>query len=389
MKVDRTIRGESVHLAFEGRIDSAWADSAAKELEAAIRSGKPRVDLDFDRVTFISSVGIGILVQSFTRFRAVGGVLAIITASEPVRVMLRVAKLEAMLMAAATATTPSVESQAIGRGWTGKVRRLADGAVGSSRARFVAEGALHANPELLAIGHFALAGDRADATGHFGEGLAAGGTVAVQPAEAPRPDCLASSDAGTVSFIARQAIVVEGAPSLHGEFERSEGEPVGVSALAAALVARVGGPIAFVAMGECAGAFGAWARTSPDGWSASPAAMDDGALRKALRFAGEPMHAGESLVVAGVAAGGEAIGLDEQVIASLADVGGVRLHAHAAVATYRPVPKTTAELAAVGRLLAEQPIRQVLHAMQGEQGHETAFERGVVFVWSLANGGAA
>ena len=89
----------------------------------------------------------------------------------------------------------------------------------------------------------------------------------MQPAEAPRPDCLASSDAGTVSLIAQRAIVVEGAPSLHGDFERSEGEAVAVSALAAALVARVGGPIAFVAMGECAGAFGAWARTSPDGWT--------------------------------------------------------------------------------------------------------------------------
>lgn len=389
MKVDRTIRGESVHLAFEGRIDSAWAESASKELEAAIRSGKPRVDLDFDRVTFISSVGIGILVQSFTRFRAVGGVLAIVTASESVRGMLRVAKLESMLMAAAAPATASVEAQAIGRGWTGKVRRLAEDAASVSRARFVSEGVLAATPERVAIGHFALAGDRAGAAGHFGEGLAAGGTVAVQPAEAPRPDCLASSDAGTVSFIAQQAIVVEGAPSLHGDFERSEGETVAVSALAAALVARVGGPIAFVAMGECAGAFGAWARTSPDGWGASPASMDDGALRRALRFAGEPMHAGESLVVAGVAACEDARGLEQEVIATLVDAGGVRLHAHAAVASYRPVPATTAELAAAGRLLAEQPIRQVLHAMRSGQGHETAFERGVVFVWSLANGGAA
>ena len=389
MKVDRTTRGESVHLAFAGRIDSAWAESASKELEAAIRSGKPRVDLDFDRVTFISSVGIGILVQSFTRFRAVGGVLAIVTASEPVRGMLRVAKLDSMLMAAASAPTASLEAHPIGRGWTGKVRRVGGELASIATARFIDEAVLQATPELLAIGHVALAGDRAGATGHFGEGFAVGGTVAVQPAEAPRPDCLASSDAGTVSFIAQRAIVVEGAPSLHGDFERSEGEAVAVSALAAALVARVGGPIAFVAMGECAGAFGAWARTSPDGWTSSPAAMDDASLRKALRFAGEPMHAGESLVVVGVAAGMDGSGSSDDVAATLVDCGGVRLHAHAAVASYRPVPATTAEVAAAGRLLAEQPIRLVLHAMQGAPGHETAFERGVVFVWPLGPGGGS
>ena len=383
MKVERTIRGESVHLAFEGRIDSAWAESASKELESAIRSGKPRIDLDFDLVTFISSVGIGILVQSFTRFRAVGGVLAIVTASEPVRGMLRVAKLESMLMAAAEPAIASTDSHAIGRGWTGKVRSIGAGDA-LAAARFVEADVLHARRDVLAIGHFALAGDVAGASGHFGEGLAAGGTVAVQPAEAPRPDCLASSDAGTVSFIARQAIVVEGSPSLHGDFERAKDEPVAVSALAAALVARVGGPIAFVAMGECAGAYGAWARTSPDGWRSPPAAMDDAALRSSLRFAGEPMHAGESLVVVGVAAGDDHDGLDRRVAATLVKSGDLSLHAHAAVASYRPVPATTAEPAAAGRLLAEQPIRLVLHAMRGPDGVETCFERGVVFVWRLS-----
>lgn len=386
MKVDRTIRGESVHLAFEGRIDSAWAESASKELESAIRSGKARVDLDFDRVSFISSVGIGILVQSFTRFRAVGGVLAIVTASEPVRGMLRVAKLEAMLMTAAAPSTEPAEAHPIGSGWTGKVRRLGGESVAG--VRVVSEGVLQATPGLLAIGHFALAGDRGGAAGHFGEGLAAGGTVAVQPAEAPRPDCLASSDAGTVSFIARHAIAIEGSPSLHGDFDRSGQEAVRVSALAAALVARAGGPIAFMAMGECAGAFGAWARTSPDGWASSPATMDDASLRKALRFAGEPMHAGESIVVVGVAAPlHDAGGLPNEVAATLCEAGDVRLHAHAAVASYRPVPATTAELRAAGRLLAEQPIRLVLHAMRGSSGEETAFVRGVAFVWTLAKGG--
>ncbi len=390
MRVERTIRGEAVHLAFEGRIDSAWAESASKELESAIRSGKARVDLDFDRVSFISSVGIGILVQSFTRFRAVGGVLAIVTASEPVRGMLRVAKLEAMLMPAAKSAASAEDSTPIGSGWSGRVRRLGSADAPAAVVRFVGEGVVAASKERLAIGHLALANDLAEARGHYGEGLAAGGTVVVQPAEAPRPDCLASSETGTVSFVARETIVVEGVPSLHGEFEEGHGEVVSVSSLASAMIARTGGAIAFLAMGECAGAFGAWARTSPDGWREPPRSMSPDAMRRALRFAGEPMHEGESLVVVGVAAPPGSEGeVPPEVSETLVEAGDVLLHAHAAVASYRPVPATTADVRAAGSLLAEQPIRLVLHAMRGGSGEETAFVRGVVFVWSLAKGGSA
>ncbi|MFM1889460.1 MAG: hypothetical protein RLZZ565_217 [Planctomycetota bacterium] len=390
MKVERTIRGEAIHLAFEGRIDSAWAESASKELESAIRSGKARIDLDFDRVSFISSVGIGILVQSFTRFRAVGGVLAIVTASEPVRGMLRVAKLESMLMPAAKPSAVSEDASPIGSGWSGRVRRLGAAPPSGASIRLVREGLVAASPDLLAIGHFALASDATEARGHHGEGLAAGGTVVVQPAEAPRPDCLASSEAGTVSFVARESIVVEGAPALHGEFEEGHGEAVTVSSLASAMVSRANGAIAFLAMGECAGAFGAWARTSPDGWREPPRSMSPDAMRRALRFAGEPMHAGESLVVVGVAAPpGSAGEVPPEVSETLVEAGDVLLHAHAAVASYRPVPATTADVRAAGSLLAEQPIRLVLHAMRGGSGEETAFVRGIAFVWPLATGGSA
>jgi hypothetical protein len=53
------------------------------------------------------------------------------------------------------------------------------------------------------------------------------------------------------------------------------------------------------------------------------------------------------------------------------------------------VPATTSDPSAAGSLLAEQPIRLVVHSMRGDSGHETAFVRGVVFVWSLAKGGSA
>ena len=57
MKVVRTDFAELVQLSFEGRLDAAWSEPAAQELEAAIRLGRPRIEVDLAQVAFVSSVG--------------------------------------------------------------------------------------------------------------------------------------------------------------------------------------------------------------------------------------------------------------------------------------------------------------------------------------------
>ena len=99
------------------------------------------------------------------------------------------------------------------------------------------------------------------------------------------------------------------------------------------------------------------------------------------------MHAGESMVVVGIAALPAHRGmLEARVAASLVDAGVVAMHAHVAIAAYRPVPVTTVDLVAAGRLLAEQPLRGVMHALQATDGVETAFVRGVAWVVRLGGG---
>lgn len=387
MRVERIESPDLVQLAFHGRLDAAWSESAAKELEAAIRLGPSRIEVDLLHVEFVSSVGLGVLLRALSRFRAVGGVLVVVDASEEVRRMFRISKLEAMLLgsrAVAATTTTESSSVAIGGAWTGTATMLHAGA---GRARIVAGEMLHATPGTLALGHLALAADIKGARGLFGEALAVGGTVAVAPADAPRPDFVTSEDGSGSTCAALQAIAVDGPVAIRARFERSAEAPVRLSSLAAQLATAAGGPIAFAAMGECAGAFGVWARTSPDGWASDLAAMDDAQLRAALRFAGEPMHAGESMVVVGIAALPAHRGmLEARVAASLVDAGVVAMHAHVAIAAYRPVPVTTVDLVAAGRLLAEQPLRGVMHALQATDGVETAFVRGVAWVVRLGEG---
>jgi anti-sigma B factor antagonist len=381
---------------MDGRLDSSWAPTASAALEEAIRSGRSRIELDLSAVSFISSVGIGVLLKSLSRFRAVGGTLVIVEASVPVREMLKISRLEMLLGVAASSTAGAQlpnASTAIGprTGWTGEISPcIASTASTANTANtprpqraqvtFIREGSIRATTSALAVGHLALASDQSSAAGHFGEGLVAGGTIAVAPASAPRPDCLASSDAGS--------LMVDAPASLRGFFEWDGTHPVTLSMLAAELVRVANGPVAFLAIGECAGAFGAWARTSPDGWPTQPPSMNPNELRAALRFAGDPMHRGESMVAVGFAAdAGSLSTLAPDVVATLVNTDGTFLHAHAAVASYRPVPRATVEITAAGQLLAEQPLRTVLHALRNAEGTETAFLRGSL--WAVPIGASA
>lgn len=396
MKITPTMTDERVLLALEGRLDASWSETVAAALEEAIRSGRARIELDLSAVSFISSVGIGVIVRANGRFRAVKGVLAITAASDAVREMLRISKLDFLVHSAAPAAKPAhAATTRFGKGWTGEFESLAPPTERAS-VEFTRAAAITLDAGTLAVGHFALAGSVDDARGHYGEGIAAGGTVAVAPAGAPRPDCLASSPDGRkpdhfVSFIARDALVVRGRPGLHGTVERAQGERLHLRAFASALCESAGSAVAFVAIGECDGALGAWARISPDAWARPVTEMTADEMRSHLRFAGEPMHAGESLAVVAIACPREhAATLPAEVRANLVDHGPLLMHAHAAIVSYRPVPRSTRDILATGQLLAEQPLRAVMHCMHldepGGQALETAFVRGSF--WAMRLGGA-
>jgi hypothetical protein len=119
--------------------------------------------------------------------------------------------------------------------------------------------------------------------------------------------------------------------------------------------------------------------------------MSPDQVRTNLRFAGEPMHRGESMAVVCVACTREQLDtLPSDVAARLRDCGTLQMHAHAATVSYRPVPRSTRDPLATGTLLAEQPLRAVMHCLElaDSAGNtlETAFVRGSF--WAVRIGGA-
>ena len=65
---------------------------------------------------------------------------------------------------------------------------------------------------------------------------------------------------------------------------------------------------------------------------------------------------------------------------------GLSLHAHVAVTGYRPMPQQARAVDAAGRILAEQPLRAVMHALRAADGTESSFVRGSLWAFRTEGG---
>ena len=68
-----------------GRIDSTTSDAFEQALARAVEAGERRLVVDFDRVSYISSAGLRVLLVTAKRLRADRGTLVLCAMGEPVR----------------------------------------------------------------------------------------------------------------------------------------------------------------------------------------------------------------------------------------------------------------------------------------------------------------
>jgi anti-sigma B factor antagonist len=87
-----------LELVIAGRLDGYWAEHLEAGLADAVRDGHHKLRLDLSSVSFISSAGVGVLVKFYKRLDAIKGVLVIERASAPVRAVLDMTRLTAMLV---------------------------------------------------------------------------------------------------------------------------------------------------------------------------------------------------------------------------------------------------------------------------------------------------
>ena len=84
MQISRQLRGETVELKVEGRIDGYWSDHLAAAVDQEIRQGSHHIQLDLSQVAFLSSAGIGTLVRLYKDLNSIQGSFAVSNCSRNV-----------------------------------------------------------------------------------------------------------------------------------------------------------------------------------------------------------------------------------------------------------------------------------------------------------------
>src|SRR5437762_14357309 len=99
MQISRQLRGETVELKVEGRIDGYWSDHLAAAVDQEIRQGSHHIQLDLSQVAFLSSAGIGTLVRLYKDLQSIQGSFAVSNCSRNVLKVIQLSKLEDVLIA--------------------------------------------------------------------------------------------------------------------------------------------------------------------------------------------------------------------------------------------------------------------------------------------------
>lgn len=408
--IQRHPRDDGVALAVSGRLDAESSDELRHAVAAEIRRGLPAITLDLSAVSFLSSAGISALFEAQRDARGAGGECLITTASEPVRKVLQLTRLDRVLMQSAdlVAATPPPTPTARRDVEVGGVR-LVD--LGNPPPRPLAC-RLHGATAVLSTpssirhrlrvpaGTFAIGiggvAD-ADALGSAGEMVAAGGTVYHR---GPRPFAAVDYLAGGGDLVAEADILTglswDGSPGGHAGFEPVDEEnrnAVGLDDLAAAILSTSDADtLAIVVAAEIHGLVGA-ELIRP----LSEASADDHPLvglrevvARWLCFSREPVHAGRTALVVGVI--GRAAAVRGHVAESLAPLGSSDIvgHCHAVVFPHRPIRRAAGNLPALlTDLSASEPIA-VMHLVTDERpvlGRGTSgFVRGACWFAPIAFG---
>lgn len=384
--IGRNARGEGTALTVVGRLDAETAGDLRDAVAAEIRRGIPEIGLDLTGITFLSSAGLGALMETQREARKAGGDCHIESTSDPVRRVLELTRLDRVLMrstfVAADAATDSASagSRDVEVGGVRLVGLLPPPArplparVHGSRSVFshpTASGArLRLHRDAFALGIGAIAEE--NAAGIAGELVAAAGTVYHR---APRPFAVVDFLTGSGELVAEADLLTglswDGFPGGRAGFEPvEEGVAVGIDELADVILRSCGtDTVAIVVAGEVHGLVAAelirpLTEAGPDD---HPLLGTREIASRWLSFSREPVHAGRTAVAVGVVS--RATGPSGPLGENLSQLGpsGVAGHLHAVVYPHRPIRRSGCELAAVlSDLAASEPLA-VVHLLADER----------------------
>lgn len=412
MEISRKQTGNLLEVKVAGRLDGYWANHLSQSLSEMIREGAHRIRLDMSDVAYLSSAGIGVLVQVYRQLKEIHGSFAVISPSKPVRTVIELAKLHTMLIAESrppSALLPRliplryheseratmevfeyIDGGSMKCGLAGDPGLLSGSRFGEADCRM-----MRFPDSTVALGLGAFGSGFADCRGRFGEFLAVAGAAAYLPTDGTNvPDYLLGAESLVPEVQVLYGISCEGEFSHLARFEaKKEAGSVGLVELVADSFEIAGSDRACIVMVvESAGLTGAALRRSPalDVASGEAPSVPFGfpQTREWLSFMSERVHAGCLTLLAGIAVRDEA-GEFSPFIRPLGGEGSPRGHFHAAVFSYRHLKKGELNLrSTVETLFDGEALRDVLHLLADDRGPdgfgESEFVRGACWIAPIA-----
>src|ERR1039458_8995914 len=77
--------GDVLEVKVKGRLDNYWTEHLRRNLEEMVRGGAHVIRLNLAEISFLSSAGIGLLVQCHTQLKGIGGSFIVTNPSDRVK----------------------------------------------------------------------------------------------------------------------------------------------------------------------------------------------------------------------------------------------------------------------------------------------------------------
>ena len=409
MEITKQHSSGFLELKVEGRLDAFWSGHLANELAEVIREGAHHIRLDLAEVTYLSSAGIRVMLQSYKQLRGIQGAFGVSRPSPQVRDVLELAGLDTLLLAQSTAPDSTAAEPL-------RVRQLEREGARFEVMAGVADASLHCrvigDPSLLdgcrfgaqdcqtvrfpdsvlAVGLGAFGHDFHDCRNRFGEFLAVAGAAAYLPTDGTNvPDYLVATGTLIPELQVLYALACEGefAQVAHFEAQPSRGRVSLTELVEASLEIADTQAVCMAVVAESAGLVGAALRHSPalDSGVGAPFAHPE--VRRWLSFTTERAYARCLTVVVGVAAQSHLEALDP-LLRPLAEGNWPAGHFHAAAFPYRPLRKGEIDLkASVVPLFEGETLYEILHLLGDDReivgAGQSEFVRGACWIGPIAN----
>jgi anti-anti-sigma factor len=401
VEITKERSGNVVHLRLFGRLDNHWSQSLDETLHEVGREGARHVRLDFSGVTYLSSAAAAVLMKHYRDAAALQGSLQISAASERARNTLRLMGFVELLIAGASTEASRRKTLSM------PLPLPSERATYESRIldRRKSELAVVGNPDLssapspisiyrdvFALGVGALGANADDCRGLFGEFAAAAGGAAFMPTDGTStPDYMLSAVGLVPTVQALYAITFRGAPAYQLRFEANTpdaGAPL--SEIVRAAVSLAGAPTVGIVMAADIDGLVCTRLRRPPGQDAA-VDFEFPAVRKWLSFTPEKEFARFSSLVVGVASASPSASLAPFVRPIDEEHSG---HFHAVVTAFRSLPRGKLPVAdVVSSWLQPRSVLSVVHLLRDARpvdgAGESEFQRGLCWIFPIAEGGAA